>query len=75
MLYSSQSVSSNIAEGFGRATLPERNYRLEVARGETEETIRHLRANLAGNRIRPADYWPLHNRDRTIVKMVNSFLA
>ena len=72
---SSQSISANIAEGFGRVTLPERNSRLSIARGEAEETIRHLRANLASNRITPADYWPLHNRAVTIVKMLNSLLA
>jgi four helix bundle protein len=75
LLKASQSVSSNIAEGFGRATLPDRNNRLVIARGETEETIRHLRANFAGKRITPAEYWRLHNRAVTIVKMLNSFLA
>jgi four helix bundle protein len=75
LIKSSQSVSANIAEGFGRATLPDRNNRLTIARGETEETIRHLRANFARKRITPVEYWPLHNRAVTIVKMVNSLLA
>ena len=75
LIKSSQSVSANIAEGFGRGTLAERNYRLAVARGEAEETIRHLRANFAVNRIPPAEYWPLHHRAVTIVKMLNALLA
>jgi four helix bundle protein len=75
LLESSQAVSANVAEGFGRATIPDRNYRLVVARGEAEESIRHLRANLAGRRIKPAEYWPLHNLAVTIVKMVNSLIA
>lgn len=75
LLESVQSVSGNIAEGFGRATLPDRNNRLVIARGEAEETIKHLRANLNGKRITSADYWPLHNRAVTIVKMLNSLLA
>ena len=75
LLKAAQSVSANIAEGFARATLPDRNNRLVIARGEAEEAIRHLRANLTCKRIMAADYWPLHNRAVTIVKMLNSFLA
>jgi len=75
LLHAAQSVSANIGEGFGRATLPDRNSRLVIARGEAEETIKHLRANLTCKRITPADYWPLHNRAVTIVKMLSSFLA
>jgi len=74
LLKSAQSVSANIAEGFGRVSLPERKNRLSIARGETEEAIRHLRANFAGRRITPREYWPLHNRAVTIVKMVNRLL-
>ena len=74
LLKSTQSVSANIAEGFGRLTAPERKNRLSIARGETEEAIRHLRANAAANRITPRKYWPLHNRAVTIVKMLNSLL-
>ena len=70
-----QSVSSNIAEGFGRKTLADRNSGLVIARREAEETIKHLRANLTSRRIAPKDYWPLHNRAVTIVKMLNSLMA
>jgi len=75
LLKSTQSLSANIAEGFGRVTKPERNNRLAIARGESEEAIRHLRANFAGRRITSKDYWPLHNRIVTIVKMINSLLS
>ena len=51
------------------------NSRLVIARGETEETIKHLRASLNCEQITPADYWPLQNRAVTIVKMLNSLLA
>src|SRR5262245_56163835 len=74
LLKSAQSVSANIAEGFGRVSLPERKNRLSIARGEMEEAIRHLRANFAGRRIMPREYWPLHNRAVTIVKMVNRLM-
>ena len=74
LLKASQSVSVNIAEGFGRVTIPERNSRLSIARGEAEETIKHLRSNLDGKRITHAQYWPRYNRAKTIVKMLSSLL-
>jgi four helix bundle protein len=74
LLKSSQSVSSNIGEGLGRITVPDRNSRFAIARGEAEETLRHLRANVQGSRITLRQYWPFHNRAVTIVKMINSFL-
>jgi four helix bundle protein len=75
LLDAAQSVSANIAEGFGRATTRDRNSRLVIARAEAEEAIEHLRANFTCNRITPSDYWPLHNRAVGIVKMLNSLLA
>ena len=75
LLKAAQSVSSNIGEGFGRASIADRNNRLVIARGETEETIKLLRLNLATKRISPRDYWPLYNRAVTIVKMLNGLLA
>jgi four helix bundle protein len=75
LLKAVQSVSSNIGEAFGRATIADRNNRLVIARGEAEESIKHLRLNLNTKRISPKEYWPLYNRAVTIVKMLNSFLA
>jgi four helix bundle protein len=72
LLKSAQSVSANIAEAFGRGSRRDRNHRLSLARGEAEETIRHLRANLKTDRIPAREYWPLHNRAVTIVKMIDS---
>ena len=75
LLKAAESVSANIGEGFARATRADRDGRLVIARGETEEAIKHLRANLNCKRITAADYWPIHNRAVTIVKMLNRFLA
>jgi four helix bundle protein len=69
-----QSIAANISEGFGRGKGRDRARPLEIARGETEETIRHLSANFRINRITPRDYWPLQNRLVVIVKMLNSLL-
>jgi four helix bundle protein len=73
MRASAQSIGANISEGFGRGKGRDRDP-LEIARGEAEETIRHLSANLRVNRITARDYGPLHNRLVTIVKMLNSLL-
>ena len=75
LLKAAQSVSSNIAEGFARETLADRNGRFVIARGEAEETIKLLRVNFNCKRITSKEYWPLHNRAVTIVKMLNSLLA
>ena len=71
---SAQSISANISEGFGRGKGRERNRALRVARGEAEETIRHLRANLQSERITQAAFWRLRNRLITIVKMLTRLL-
>jgi four helix bundle protein len=71
---SAQSIGANISEGFGRGTDGERKSALRVARGEAEETIRHLRANLASKRISQPVFWRLSNRLVTIVKMLTSLL-
>ena len=67
-----QSIGANIAEGFGRGSGADRARLLRIARGEAEESIRHLGANLRAKRITPEDYWPIHNLLVVIVKMLNS---
>ena len=74
MRNSVQSISANISEGFGRGNGRGRIRSLEIARGETEETIQHLSANFRSNRIGPKDYWPLHNLLVVVVKMLNALL-
>jgi four helix bundle protein len=69
-----QSISANIAEGFGRGAGRDRARPLEIARGETEEAIQHLRANFRARRVAPADYWPIHNQLVVVVKMLTSLL-
>jgi len=69
-----QSVVANIAERFGRGTRQDRDRSLAIARGEAEETIRHLNANYQANRISAGDYHALRNRYVVIVKMLNSLL-
>lgn len=67
-----QAIGANIAEGFGRGTRRDRARLLRIARGEAEETIRHLSANYRTNRISSRDFWPLRDRLVVIVKMLNA---
>src|SRR5512133_2686390 len=69
-----QSIAANISEGFGRGTTRERDHSLEVARGETEEAIRHRRANYRANRIAAKDYWQIHNLLVVITRMLTRML-
>jgi four helix bundle protein len=72
MTESAQSIGANISEGFGRGSRGERNQFLRVARGSSEETIRHLSANFRNQRIPEKNYWNLRNRLATISKMLTS---
>jgi four helix bundle protein len=74
MRTSVQSVVANIGEAFGRARGDDRAHRLRIARGEAEETIRHLSANFRSGRIGPREYWPARNLLVVVVKMLTSLL-
>ena len=72
---SAQAIAANISEAFGRSAGRDRDHRLEIARGETEETIQHLSSNFRSGRISAKEHWPIHNLLTVIVKMLNSMLA
>jgi len=74
MRKSAQAVCANIGEAFGRRSGLDRIRVLEIARGEAEETIRHLAANFKRRRIDASDYWPVHNLYVVIVKMLNAII-
>lgn len=57
---SSNSISANIAEGFGRTTKKDKNYFYTVARGSAYETQNHL---LYGNGV---DYFDLETTESLI---------
>ena len=71
---SAQSISANIAEGFGRGDNRDRTRILRIARGEAEETIRHLTANYRANRITPGEYWAIRNLLIVIAKMLSTLV-
>src|SRR5215467_1165567 len=68
---SAHAIVSNLAEGFGRGGEGDKARSIEIARGETEETIRHLNASYRARRIDATDYWPIHNQLVVIVKMLD----
>jgi four helix bundle protein len=74
MRESVQSIGANIAEGFGRGYVPDRARSLRIAKGEADETIRHVSANFRTRRIAPKEYWRIHNLLVVIAKMLTSFL-
>jgi four helix bundle protein len=71
---SAGAIAANISEGYGRGEGLERKRSLRVARGEAEETIRHLRANLRRQRLPERAFWRLTNRLITIIKMLTSII-
>ena len=75
LLKSAESTSANIGEAFGRSTKADRNRSLTVARGEAEETIKHLRANHRAKRIEARAYWRIHNRLVTVTRMLSSLMS
>ena len=66
-----QSIVANIREGFDRDAGGARDNSLEIASGETDEAIGHLKANFRAERIAPSDYWPIRNLLVVIGKMVS----
>ena len=74
MRASVQAIGANIAEGFGRGTPLDRARLLRIARGEAEETIRHLSTNYRTKRISAKDFWPLRDLLVVIVKMLTSLI-
>ena len=74
LLKSAGAMNANLGEGFGRRTKPDRNNSLSVARGEAEETIRHLRPNKIASRIDERAYWRLHNRLVAVTRMITSLM-
>jgi four helix bundle protein len=69
------SVSALVAEGFGRGIGPERDYKLRMAKGEAEETIKHLRANWRSGRLDKRKFWSIRDLLVTITKMIDSLLS
>jgi four helix bundle protein len=69
-----QSIVANIGEAFGHEPGRARDHSLDIARGETEEAIRHMKVNFRASRVRPKKYWEIRNLLVVIVKMLTSFL-
>ena len=64
------SVHSNIAEGYGRATTAERRNKLRVARGELEEVQSQLKVAMQVNYVAKADFYRVWNRTQLLHRML-----
>ena len=71
---SSHSIVANISEGVGRDKSGERSRAYRVARGEAEETIKHLRANATTGRLDVKTYLSLRSTLITISKMLDPLI-
>jgi four helix bundle protein len=69
---SAHAVGAIIMEGFGRGPGRDRARILRLARGEAEETVRHLASNYREKRIQPRDYWPTRDLLIVVVRMLTS---
>jgi four helix bundle protein len=69
-----QSIGANISEAFGRNPGRARNNSLVIARGETEEAMRHMQVNFRGSRVSATDYWPIRNKLVAVSKMLTALL-
>jgi four helix bundle protein len=67
-------VSAQVAAGFGRGSGPERKHNLRMAKGEAEETIKHLRANWQSGRLENRKFWSIRDLLITITKMITALL-
>ena len=75
LLEAAESIPANIKEALGREKGPDRNKFYVYARGSAEETNERLRARWADGQVPDKDYWRIHNRLVTIVRMLDSLIA
>jgi len=64
------SVSSNIAEGYGRATPAERRNKLRIARGELSEAQSHLKVGSLCKYLPKKRFYRLWNQMVTLDRML-----
>ena len=72
---SSQSIPSNIKEGWRREKGPDRNTFYRYASSSAEETDEHLRGNHAQGRITTKVFWRLHHRLMLVIKMLDALMS
>ena len=64
------SVHSNIAEGYGRATPAERRNKLRLARGELEELQSQLKVAMHVKYVAMRDFYRVWNRTQLLHRML-----
>jgi four helix bundle protein len=69
---SSGAISDLIAEGHGRGPGADRRRVYRIARGEAQESLNQLKKLVNCNQIARPAFYPLFNRGRAIVKMLDA---
>ena len=64
------SVDSNIAEGYGRTTTPERRNKLRLARGELEEAQSQLHVAMRLDYVPMKDFYRVWNKTKVLHRMI-----
>jgi four helix bundle protein len=71
---SSESISANIAEGFGRNTGPDKNRFYVISRGSAFETKNHL---IYGNKVKYfaiEEIEPIYKKTETVIHELNKLI-
>ena len=74
LLESSESITANMREAWGRKQGRERNQFLRYAKGSAEETDERLRTNRAAGRLPERTFWRLRNRLVVLRKMIEKLM-
>lgn len=68
------SITSNIAEGFGRFTFKDNINFCIIARGSVNETLDHLHTALDENYITKSEYQKLYIQGRDVERAINGYI-
>jgi four helix bundle protein len=72
---SSRSVTSNIAEGYGRFTFNDTKHFFIIARGSTTETIEHVTTAFDEKYISTGELKDAEMKCETVLKLINGYLS
>ena len=72
---SSRSITSNMAEGYGRYTFPDRKIFFTVARGSVTETMEHLATAFDENYITEDEFARGEAKCELVFRLTNGYIA
>lgn len=75
IIRSSRSVTSNIAEGYGRFTYSDTRHFFVITRGSVTETMEHLSTSFDEGYIKDDELKEGENKCETVFKLINGYIA